>query len=85
MSLFMYVALYTPLKKLCSWAVFVGAFPGAFPPMLGYVAATGEFGLGPGLLAIANNREIRDEVARKKLTRAAIGLDQYCEDAPPRG
>jgi len=50
MSLFMYVALYTPLKRSSSWAVFVGAFPGAFPPMLGYVAATGHFGLGPGLL-----------------------------------
>lgn len=49
-SLFMYVALYTPLKKHSPWAVFVGAFPGAFPPMLGYVAATGTFGLGPGLL-----------------------------------
>ena len=49
-SLFMYVALYTPLKKRSAWAVFVGAFPGAFPPMLGYVAATGHFGLGPGLL-----------------------------------
>ncbi len=49
-SLFMYVALYTPLKKHSAWAVFVGAFPGAFPPMLGYVAATGQFGLGPGLL-----------------------------------
>lgn len=50
LSLFMYVALYTPMKKLSSWAVLVGAFPGAFPPMLGYVAATGHFGLGPGLL-----------------------------------
>ncbi len=50
MSLFMYVALYTPLKKHSAWAVFVGAFPGAFPPMLGYVAATGHFGLAPGLL-----------------------------------
>lgn len=50
LSLFMYTALYTPLKKVTSWAVFVGAFPGAFPPMLGYVAATGEFGLVPGLL-----------------------------------
>ncbi len=49
-SLFMYVALYTPMKKLSSWAVFVGAFPGAFPPMLGYVAATGQFDLGAGLL-----------------------------------
>lgn len=50
LSLFMYVALYTPMKRMSSWAVFVGAFPGAFPPMLGYVAATGTFGLGPGLL-----------------------------------
>ena len=50
LSLFMYVALYTPMKRLSSWAVFVGAFPGAFPPMLGYVAATGSFGMGPGLL-----------------------------------
>jgi heme o synthase len=50
LSLFMYVALYTPLKKHSAWAVFVGAFPGAFPPLLGYVAATGQFGLGPGLL-----------------------------------
>lgn len=49
-SLFMYVALYTPLKQHSNWAVFVGAFPGAFPPMLGWVAATGEFGLGAGLL-----------------------------------
>jgi len=50
LSLFMYVALYTPMKRFSSWAVFVGAFPGAFPPMLGYVAATRQFGLGPGLL-----------------------------------
>jgi protoheme IX farnesyltransferase len=50
LSLFMYVALYTPMKRLSSWAVFVGAFPGAFPPMLGWVAATGHFGLGPGLV-----------------------------------
>src|SRR5690606_30416388 len=50
LSLFMYVALYTPMKRMSSWAVFVGAFPGAVPPMLGYVAATGTFGLGPGLL-----------------------------------
>ncbi len=50
LSLFMYVVLYTPMKRISAWSVFVGAFPGAFPPMLGYVAATGHFGLGPGLL-----------------------------------
>ena len=46
----MYVALYTPLKRISSLAVFVGAFPGAIPPMLGYVAATNNFGLEAGLL-----------------------------------
>jgi protoheme IX farnesyltransferase len=46
----MYVAFYTPLKRISSLAVFVGAFPGAIPPMLGYVAATNDFGLEAGLL-----------------------------------
>lgn len=50
LALFLYVAAYTPLKRVGPIAVFVGAFPGAIPPMLGYVAATGEFGLIPGLL-----------------------------------
>jgi heme o synthase len=39
-ALFLYVAVYTPLKKITPFAVFVGAFPGAIPPLLGYVAAT---------------------------------------------
>ncbi|MBX7093528.1 MAG: heme o synthase [Flavobacteriales bacterium] len=49
-ALFSYVAIYTPMKRVSPWAVFVGAFPGAIPPMLGYVAAEGSFGLLPGLL-----------------------------------
>lgn len=49
-ALLSYAFLYTPLKKMTPWAVFVGAFPGAIPPMLGWVAATGEFGLEPGAL-----------------------------------
>ena len=50
LALFLYVAIYTPLKQITPWAVFVGAFPGAIPPMLGFVAYTGKFGLEPGLL-----------------------------------
>lgn len=50
LAIFSYAALYTPLKRVSSWAVFVGAFPGAIPPMLGYVAATGKFDLFAGLL-----------------------------------
>lgn len=45
-----YVFIYTPLKRYTPWAVFVGAFPGAIPPMLGAIAKTGEFGLIPGVL-----------------------------------
>ena len=45
-----YVFMYTPLKRVTPWAVLVGAFPGAIPPFLGAIAATGEFGLIPGVL-----------------------------------
>ncbi|MBL4592627.1 MAG: protoheme IX farnesyltransferase [Flavobacteriales bacterium] len=50
LAVFMYVALYTPLKRVSTISVFVGAFPGAFPPMLGWVAATGSFGMEAGIL-----------------------------------
>ena len=49
-SIFMYVSLYTPLKTLTPLSVFVGAFPGAIPFMLGWVAATGNFGIEAGTL-----------------------------------
>lgn len=49
-SIFMYVSLYTPLKTKTPLSVFVGAFPGAIPFMLGWVAATNNFGIEPGTL-----------------------------------
>ncbi len=48
--IFMYVSLYTPLKTKTPLSVFVGAFPGAIPFMLGWVAATNDFGIEPGTL-----------------------------------
>ena len=45
-----YVFIYTPMKRVSPWAVFVGAFPGAIPPMLGAIAYTNKFGLEPGIL-----------------------------------
>jgi len=42
LSFFLYSFVYTPLKRVGSIAVFVGAIPGALPPLLGWVAATGE-------------------------------------------
>ena len=49
-SIFLYTSIYTPLKTITSLSVFVGAFPGAIPFMLGWVAATGEFGIEAGTL-----------------------------------
>ncbi len=50
LSIFLYTCVYTPLKSVTSLSVFVGAFPGAIPFMLGWVAATGNFGIEPGIL-----------------------------------
>ncbi len=49
-ALFLYTLVYTPMKKVSPFAVFVGAFPGAIPPMLGFVAATGQLGFVAFLL-----------------------------------
>ena len=49
-SIFLYVSVYTPLKTKTPLSVFVGAFPGAIPFMLGWVAATGSFGIEAGTL-----------------------------------
>ena len=43
-ALLLYVFAYTPLKRQTPWAVLVGAFPGAVPPLLGWVGASEGFG-----------------------------------------
>ena len=49
-SLLLYAFAYTPMKKVHPVAVFIGAIPGALPPLIGWVAATGSFGLGGWIL-----------------------------------
>ena len=49
-SIFLYTSAYTPLKGITPLAVFVGAIPGAIPFMLGWVAATNQFGIEAGFL-----------------------------------
>ena len=45
-----YLGVYTPLKSRTTWATFIGAFPGAVPPMIGWVAASGSLSRGAWLL-----------------------------------
>jgi protoheme IX farnesyltransferase len=40
-----YLFLYTPLKTRTHWCTFIGAFPGALPPLLGWAAARNEVGI----------------------------------------
>lgn len=49
-SVFLYTSAYTPLKPITPLSVFVGAIPGAIPFMLGWVAATNQFGIEAGVL-----------------------------------
>lgn len=44
LSLLSYAFIYTPIKRISPLAVFVGAFPGAVPPLIGWAAATGSIG-----------------------------------------
>ena len=44
-SIFLYTAVYTPMKLISPLSVFIGAIPGAFPFMIGWVAATNDIGI----------------------------------------
>ena len=44
-SLVLYSFVYTPMKKIGPIAVFIGAIPGALPPLIGWVASTGQITL----------------------------------------
>jgi protoheme IX farnesyltransferase len=43
-SIILYALIYTPLKRITPFSVFVGAFPGAIPTLIGAVSATTGFG-----------------------------------------
>lgn len=51
-SIGLYVLAYTPLKLKTPLSVFIGAFPGAIPFMMGWVAATNNFGIEAGTLFV---------------------------------
>lgn len=79
-----YLLVYTPLKKKTSWCTFIGAFPGAMPPLIGWAAARGSLSIEawvlyailflwqfPHFLAIA--WMYREDYARAGLLMLPIG------------
>lgn len=50
LTLSSYLFIYTPLKTRTPWCTFLGAFPGAMPPLVGWVAARGQMNLEGGVL-----------------------------------
>jgi protoheme IX farnesyltransferase len=50
LAAFLYVLVYTPLKRITWWNTTFGAIPGAIPPMAGWAAASGH--VGPGAWAL---------------------------------
>ncbi len=50
LSLILYGFVYTPMKRISPISVFIGAFPGAFPPLIGWVAATGSLDIEAWIL-----------------------------------
>jgi protoheme IX farnesyltransferase len=52
LAFFSYVAVYTPMKRHSAAALFVGAIPGAIPPLMGWTTATGHLQI-PGLVLFA--------------------------------
>lgn len=51
-GLLSYAFVYTPMKRVSPIAVFIGAIPGGLPPLIGWVAWTGEIGMGGWILFV---------------------------------
>ena len=86
-ALVCYVAIYTPMKQVSSWALLVGSVPGAMPPLLGWTAATETIdGAGlalfgilfvwqlPHFIAISMYRQAEYDRAGIKTVASQLGL-----------
>jgi protoheme IX farnesyltransferase len=84
----LYVAVYTPLKRITMGALFMGAIPGAIPPMMGWTAASGKLDVGawvlfailffwqlPHFIAISLNRLSEYDLAGLKTLPGEMGQE----------
>jgi heme o synthase len=89
LALVSYVLVYTPMKRLTPWALYMGALPGAIPPVIGWASTTGTLTLGaaslfailfvwqlPHFLAIAIFRQHEYERAGLRVLPAVKGLGE---------
>ena len=53
-SLLLYTFIYTPLKRVGPIAVFIGAIPGALPPLIGWVAFSGEISIEAIIISVSS-------------------------------
>ncbi len=73
-TLFTYIFIYTPLKTRTTWNTIIGAVPGALPPVGGWIAASGQFTAGAGVLfAILFSWQIPHFLAIAKIYRVDYG------------
>lgn len=82
-----YVFIYTPMKRVSPWAVFVGAFPGAIPPLLGAVAGSDSFGLIPEFCFLCNlfgNSLISGQLLGYYTTITNKAVFHYCHQKQER-
>ena len=88
LSLFLYVLVYTPMKRTSAWSLVVGAIPGAMPALMGGTLAAGRLEVAgvalfaiafvwqlPHFLAISLYREAEYTAAGHKVFPAVVGLD----------
>jgi len=88
LSLFLYVLVYTPMKRTSPWSLVVGAIPGAMPALMGGTLAAGHFEAAgvslfaiafvwqlPHFLAISLYREAEYTAAGHKVFPASVGVD----------
>ena len=87
-SLFLYVLVYTPMKRTSAWSLVVGAIPGAMPALMGATLAAGRVEIAgvamfavafvwqlPHFLAISLYREAEYVRAGHKISPPAVGVD----------
>ncbi len=87
-SLFLYVLVYTPMKRTSAWSLMVGAVPGAMPALMGGTLAAGRLEVAgiamfavvflwqlPHFLAISLYRESEYVAAGHKVVPTVVGVD----------